>query len=102
VSRAIVSHAPHRSMITALAMLALPALGCKPSDAARADSAAPAQTPSESRWAVTDSGAGMLRIGMTREELARERGAVAPSSASADSGCAYLPIPGLSTGMRTM
>ena len=102
MNRAVVSHAPHRSMITALAMLALPALGCKPSDAARADSAAPAQTSPSSRWTVSDSGAGVLRIGMTREELARERGEAAPSSASADSGCAYLPIPGLPTGMRTM
>ena len=90
------------AMLTALAILALPALGCKPSDAARADSAAPAHTPAASPWTVSDSGAGVLRIGMSREELARERGEAAASSASAGSGCTYLPIPGLPTGMRTM
>ncbi len=53
-------------------------------------------------WAVTDSGAGVLRIGMTRDQLALDLHASVPKHTRADSGCAYLAIPGIPAGMRTM
>lgn len=53
-------------------------------------------------WAVTDSGAGALRIGMTRDQLALDLHAPIPKHTRADSGCAYLAIPGIPAGMRTM
>jgi hypothetical protein len=71
--------------------------------------AAPAQTPPPSppatvktTWAVTDSGAGVLRIGMTRDQLALDLHAPIPKHTRADSGCAYLAIAGIPPGMRTM
>lgn len=54
------------------------------------------------RWAVTDSGAGVLRIGMTRDQLALDLHAPVPKHTRADSGCAYLAIGGIPAGMRTM
>jgi hypothetical protein len=67
-------------------------------------SAAPAPPTATvtSPWAVTDSGAGTLRIGMTRDQLALDQHAVVPKHTRADSGCAYLAIPGIPAGMRTM
>ncbi len=53
-------------------------------------------------WAVTDSGAGALRIGMTRDQLALDLHAPVPKHTRADSGCAYLAIAGIPAGMRTM
>ena len=83
--------------------------------AARADSTgatpvampapAPIAKPSSNgklSWAVTDSGAGALRIGMTRDQLALDLHAPIPKHTRADSGCAYLAIPGIPAGMRTM
>jgi len=83
--------------------------------AARADSvgttpaaapapAPPAKPPTSARlsWAVTDSGAGALRIGMTRDQLALDLHAPIPKHTRSDSGCAYLAIPGIPAGMRTM
>jgi hypothetical protein len=55
-----------------------------------------------SAWAVTDSGAGVLRIGMTRDQLALDMHSAVPKHTRADSGCAYLTIPGIPAGMRTM
>ena len=55
-----------------------------------------------SAWAVTDSGAGVLRIGMTRDQLALDMHAAVPKHTRADSGCAYLAVPGIPAGMRTM
>ncbi|MEP7066897.1 MAG: hypothetical protein ABI889_12745 [Gemmatimonadota bacterium] len=69
----------------------------------RPDSAA--QTPpaaATSPWTVTDSGAGPLRIGMTRDQLALDLHAQPPKRTKADSGCAYLEIDGIPKGMRTM
>ena len=91
--------------MSGLAMLALTALGCKPSERSRADSAttiAQAPAPPASPWTVSDSGAGLLRIGMTRNELARALHEAPPRLTSADSGCAYLTINGIPAGMRTM
>lgn len=62
----------------------------------------PSKTTVSSPWAVTDSGAGVLRIGMTRDQLALDQHAVVPKHTRADSGCAYLAIPGIPAGMRTM
>lgn len=62
----------------------------------------PQQPTVTSPWAVTDSGAGILRIGMTRDQLALDQHAVVPRHTRADSGCAYLAIPGVPAGMRTM
>lgn len=101
------------------AIALLTALGCVPAEKkAPADSAvAPGSSspPPEasaalplskptvtSRWAVTDSGAGVLRIGMTRDQLALDQHAAVPKHTRADSGCAYLAIPGVPAGMRTM
>lgn len=56
----------------------------------------------KSPWAVTDSGAGVLRIGMTRDQLALDLHAPVPKHTRADSGCAYLAIAGIPPGMRTM
>jgi hypothetical protein len=55
-----------------------------------------------STWVVTDSGAGVLRIGMTRDQLALDLHAPVPKHTRADSGCAYLAIAGIPPGMRTM
>lgn len=55
-----------------------------------------------SAWAVTDSGAGVLRIGMTRDQLALDLHAAVPKHTRADSGCAYLAIAGIPAGFRTM
>lgn len=63
--------------------------------------ATPAAT-NKSPWAVTDSGAGVLRIGMTRDQLALDLHAPVPKHTRADSGCAYLAIAGIPPGMRTM
>ncbi|MDQ2931720.1 MAG: hypothetical protein M3Y05_13030 [Gemmatimonadota bacterium] len=63
--------------------------------------ATPAAT-NRSPWAVTDSGAGVLRIGMTRDQLALDLHAPVPKHTRADSGCAYLAIAGIPPGMRTM
>ena len=60
------------------------------------------QTEPASPWAVSDSGAGVLRIGMTRDELARALHRAPPAHSNADSGCAYADIEGLPAGMRTM
>jgi hypothetical protein len=56
----------------------------------------------KSAWAVTDSGAGVLRIGMTRDQLALDMHSAVPKHTRADSGCAYLAVPGIPAGMRTM
>lgn len=63
--------------------------------------ATPAAT-NKSQWAVTDSGAGVLRIGMTRDQLALDLHAPVPKHTRADSGCAYLAVAGVPPGMRTM
>jgi hypothetical protein len=101
--------------------------GCRPAQKSAADSAAaappamradsaaatPVATPAPAptakpasnaklSWAVTDSGAGALRIGMTRDQLALDLHAPVPKHTRADSGCAYLAIPGVPAGMRTM
>jgi len=107
-------------------ILAFIALGCRGAERSRADSAssvtaahldtaapssvlAPSTAPPPSpattvktQWAVTDSGAGALRIGMTRDQLALDLHAPIPKHTRADSGCAYLAIPGIPAGMRTM
>ena len=77
--------------------------------AASFPAAAPAATPpmkapsnAKLSWAVSDSGAGALRIGMTRDQLALDLHAPIPTRTRADSGCAYLAIPGIPPGMRTM
>jgi hypothetical protein len=66
----------------------------------------PAPTPAHpkvnSAWAVTDSGAGVLRIGMTRDQLALDLHSAVPRHTRADSGCAYLAVAGIPAGMRTM
>jgi hypothetical protein len=77
--------------------LALLALGCRPAETSRTDSAGLAPS-----WIVSESGAGVLRISMTREQLALDLHEVAPARAKADSGCIYLDVPGIPTGMRTM
>jgi len=63
---------------------------------------APAPPIATSAWTVTDSGAGVLRIGMTRDQLALDMHSAVPKHTRADSGCAYLAIPGIPAGMRTM
>ena len=63
---------------------------------------APAHPIVTSAWAVTDSGAGVLRIGMTRDQLALDMHSAVPRHTRADSGCAYLAVPGIPAGMRTM
>jgi hypothetical protein len=78
--------------------LALLALGCRPAETSRTDSAGLA-APS---WIVSESGAGVLRISMTREQLALDLHEVPPARAKADSGCVYLDVPGIPAGMRTM
>ena len=73
---------------------------------APAPAPAPAPVPPHpivtSAWAVTDSGAGVLRIGMTRDQLALDMHSAVPKHTRADSGCAYLAVPGIPAGMRTM
>ena len=69
---------------------------------APAPAAPPAHPVVTSAWAVTDSGAGVLRIGMTRDQLALDMHAAVPKHTRADSGCAYLAVPGVPAGMRTM
>jgi hypothetical protein len=64
--------------------------------------AAAAHHTKPSAWAVTDSGAGVLRIGMTRDQLALDLHATPPKHTRADSGCAYLAVAGIPAGMRTM
>jgi len=65
---------------------------------------APAPPPRAAKisWTVTDSGAGVLRIGMTRDQLALDLHATPPKHTRADSGCAYLAVAGIPPGMRTM
>ena len=72
-----------------------------PSDAPMTTPPAPPPTV-HSTWAVTDSGAGVLRIGMTRDQLALDLHAPVPKHTRADSGCAYLAVAGIPAGMRTM
>jgi len=88
--------------------------GCRPAGKAPADSSAAAVAPHADTsppsppatvttpWAVTDSGAGVLRIGMTRDQLALDLHATPPRHTRADSGCAYLAVAGVPPGMRTM
>ncbi|MEO8879460.1 MAG: hypothetical protein ABI446_03610 [Gemmatimonadaceae bacterium] len=71
-------------------------------EAAPAPAIATPPATNKSRWAVTDSGAGVLRIGMTRDQLALDLHAPVPKHTRADSGCAYLAVAGLPPGMRTM
>ena len=104
----------HTSHAAALALLSAAALGCRHGDRVRADSAtgassarpgsttAPSPTQPASPWTVTDSGAGVLRIGMTRDGLARELHSMPAGGASAGSDCSYLDIDGMPAGMRTM
>ena len=79
-----------------------------PVAAAPAPTPAPAPAPVPphpivtSAWAVTDSGAGVMRIGMTRDQLALDMHSAVPKHTRADSGCAYLAVPGIPAGMRTM
>ena len=85
-----------------------------PSDAVSGDSAsvgtsqypdssgAAAHGTTQAAWTVTDSGAGVLRIGMTRGQLALDLHATPPKHTRADSGCAYLAVAGIPAGMRTM
>ena len=77
-----------------------------PAPTAAAPAPAPAPAPAhaivKSAWAVTDSGAGVLRIGMTRDQLALDMHSAVPKHTRADSGCAYLAVPGIPAGMRTM
>lgn len=63
---------------------------------------APLPRPAKISWTVTDSGAGVLRIGMTRDQLALDLHATPPKHTRADSGCAYLAVAGIPPGMRTM
>lgn len=63
---------------------------------------APLPHPAKLSWTVTDSGAGVLRIGMTRDQLALDLHATPPKHTRADSGCAYLAVAGIPPGMRTM
>jgi hypothetical protein len=71
--------------------------------AVRADTSPPSpQATVNTLWAVTDSGAGALRIGMTRDQLALDLHSVPPKHTRADSGCAYLAVAGIPPGMRTM
>jgi hypothetical protein len=94
---------PDRVVLAILAMLAWMVVGCRRSDTSAVDSAAAAaQTQPPSPWTVSDSGAAVLRIGMTRDELARDLPGALPARASADSGCAYLDIRGIPAGIRTM
>lgn len=79
---------------------ATPATPITPSNAAPAVGPPPATV--KTTWAVTDSGAGVLRIGMTRDQLALDLHAPVPRHTRADSGCAYLAVAGIPPGMRTM
>jgi hypothetical protein len=81
-----------------------PAAGSTASaDTARHDTAIRAHPPAvTSPWAVTDSGAGVLRIGMTRDSLALALHATPPRHTKADSGCAYLDVAGIPAGFQTM
>jgi hypothetical protein len=63
---------------------------------------APAHPPVSAAWVVTDSGAGVLRLGMTRDQLALDLHSAVPRHTRADSGCAYLAVAGIPAGMRTM
>lgn len=120
----------HSPSCAGIAMaLAIATFGCRASEKSHADSAtvaaparadsvasapvaetpAPAPAPAPPRhpvvssaWAVTDSGAGVLRIGMTRDQLALDMHSAIPKHTRADSGCAYLAVPGIPAGMRTM
>jgi hypothetical protein len=87
--------------------------GCRAADKGPADSSSAAAAPHAdttpspratitTTWAVTDSGAGVLRIGMTRDQLALDLHATPPRHTRADSGCAYLAVAGIPPGMRTM
>ena len=87
--------------------------GCRGADKGPADSSSAAAAPHADTtpsppvtittpWAVTDSGAGVLRIGMTRDQLALDLHATPPRHTRADSGCAYLAVAGIPPGMRTM
>jgi hypothetical protein len=69
------------------ATVVLLALGCRP--------AAPS-------WTVSDSGAGVLRIGMSRDQLAPEVGEAPSAHTNAGSDCTYLDVRGVPAGMRTM
>jgi len=84
-----------------LALVAVTALGCRAREKPAADST-PVTAPAASPWTVTNAGAGVLRIGMTREELSRDLHAELPKNTSADSDCAYHAVPGIPKGMRTM
>ncbi|MDQ2767069.1 MAG: hypothetical protein M3Y30_07915 [Gemmatimonadota bacterium] len=79
-----------------------PSLPTATNSPASAPPPAPAHPIVKSEWAVTDSGAGMLRIGMTRDQLALDMHSAVPKHTRADSGCAYLAVPGIPAGMRTM
>jgi hypothetical protein len=78
-------------------MIAMASGGCR-ADTSPPPPPATVTTP----WAVTDSGAGVLRIGMTRDQLALNLHATPPRHTRADSGCAYLAVAGVPPGMRTM
>ena len=97
----------------AMMMIVLVASGCRVAEKAHVDtsttsvphadsSASPPSPVVASPWAVTDSGAGVLRIGMTRDQLALDLHATPPKHTRADSGCAYLAVAGIPPGMRTM
>jgi hypothetical protein len=96
----------NRAVRATIALAAVAAFACRPAADSRPDTARSlsASTPVTTAhpFAVTDSGAGALRIGMTFAQAARALGDPVPDTSSADSACAYVVLSGVPAGVRLM
>jgi len=93
------------SAIVSLALAA--ALACGPAGDSHADTAhaatvLPAAAADSHPFAVSDSGAGRLRIGMSFAQAAHALGAAVPDTARADTACAYVTFAHVPPGVRLM
>lgn len=95
-----------RVLVALVALAVVAALACRSAADSRADSVratteSSADTASRA-FAVSDSGAGTLRIGMSFAQAARALGAPVPDTSSADTACAYVAVHGTPAGVRLM
>jgi hypothetical protein len=104
LDKAKVGRSPMKRRAIAL-LLAASAIGCRAADRGPADSTrvatGVAATPA-SPWAVSDSGAGPLHIGMTLVHAAKQLRVATPDTSNADPACAYLALGGVPKGLRLM
>lgn len=94
-----------RARVIVMAVI-LAAIGCRAGDRRRADSSQPRTaaptSPVVAPWAVSDSAAGKLRVGMTLRDAAKALRVATPDTSNADRACAYLALDSVPKGLRLM